>query len=91
MPYFAPTFVNAAIARSRCAFSCAAESWVRIRACPFATTGKKNPTRKLVCPRKCNLVLPAVSLTQLQLYLSNEFTSAASKPPTIGATTGTQA
>lgn len=34
-----PTFVNAAIALSRCCCSCAALNCTRIRAKPFATTG----------------------------------------------------
>ncbi len=38
-----PMRMNASIARSRCSRVCAAEIWVRMRACPFATTGKKKP------------------------------------------------
>ncbi len=34
-----PTFVKAATARSTWAGSCAAESWTRMRASPFGTTG----------------------------------------------------
>jgi SagB-type dehydrogenase family enzyme len=43
MPYLSPTFLNASIALSRCSLSWAAESWVRIRACAFGTTGWKKP------------------------------------------------
>ena len=39
-----PTLRKASMPLSRWDFSCAAESCVRMRACPFATTGKKNPT-----------------------------------------------
>ena len=38
-----PTLVKAAMALSRWAWVCAADSYTRMRACPFATTGKKNP------------------------------------------------
>lgn len=34
-----PTLINAAAARSRSSLECAAEICVRIRACPFGTTG----------------------------------------------------
>jgi hypothetical protein len=34
-----PTFMNAAIALSKCCCWCAALNCTRIRACPFATTG----------------------------------------------------
>jgi hypothetical protein len=44
MPCFSPTLRNAARAVSRCSFSWAADSCVRIRAWPFGTTGKKKPT-----------------------------------------------
>ena len=36
--------VRASMARSSWAVVCAAESCVRMRACPFGTTGKKKPT-----------------------------------------------
>ncbi len=38
-----PTFINAAMALSRCCCVCAALSCTRILAFPFGTTGKKNP------------------------------------------------
>ena len=38
-PSSLPTLINAAIALSKCAFSCPADNWTRIRACPFGTTG----------------------------------------------------
>ena len=43
IPYFWPILVKAARALSRCSISCPAEIWVRILACPWATTGKKKP------------------------------------------------
>src|SRR5205823_4684805 len=38
-PSSCPTRVNARTARSMCAGSCAADSWTRMRARPFGTTG----------------------------------------------------
>ena len=42
-PCFSPTRLNASRARSNNGMSWSAESWVRMRAWPFGTTGKKNP------------------------------------------------
>ena len=42
-PSSRPIRVKASIARSRCARLCAALIWVRMRAWPFGTTGKKKP------------------------------------------------
>ncbi len=44
IPYFSPTFRNAATHRSIWSSVCAADSWTRILAAPAGTTGKKNPT-----------------------------------------------
>jgi len=38
---FFAILVKAAIALSRCSFSWLAEIWTRMRACPFATTGRR--------------------------------------------------
>ena len=38
-PSSLPTLINAAIALSKCAFSCPADNWTLLRACPFGTTG----------------------------------------------------
>src|SRR6185503_5301790 len=42
-PICLPAFSNAATARSRWCRSCAADIWVRMRACPCGTTGKEKP------------------------------------------------
>ena len=42
-PSSTPMRVNASMARSRCARVCAALIWVRMRAWPLGTTGKKKP------------------------------------------------
>jgi len=52
MPYFSPTFLNAARARSRSSLSWAAESCVRILACPFGTINYNPDTGKVA---KCDL------------------------------------
>jgi hypothetical protein len=44
MPYLAPTFLKASMPWSRWCCSWAADSWVRMRAWPLGTTGKKKPT-----------------------------------------------
>ncbi len=41
--YFFPILMNASSALSNCSLSCPALSWTRIRAWPWATTGKKKP------------------------------------------------
>ncbi len=43
IPYFAPTLLNASSAPFNIGMSWSADICVRIRACPAATTGKKNP------------------------------------------------
>ena len=43
MPCFAPTFLNASMRASRWCFSWAAESCVRMRACPFAHDREEEP------------------------------------------------
>ena len=43
LPIIGPILVKAAIARSTCSAVCAADIWVRIRACPFGTTGNEKP------------------------------------------------
>ena len=42
-PSCLPIFAKAWIALSKCSFVCAADICTRILACPFGTTGKKNP------------------------------------------------
>src|SRR5262249_6908411 len=42
-PRARPTLAKAAIARSSCSRVCAADIWVRMRACPCGTTGKLKP------------------------------------------------
>ena len=42
-PSARPTLANAAMAASMSAALCAADIWVRMRAWPLGTTGKKNP------------------------------------------------
>lgn len=42
-----PTLMNASTARCTCSGVWLADSCTRIRACPFGTTGKENPTTKI--------------------------------------------